>query len=153
MFNSHAHPNTPIGICSAAHAAHAIASTRSSCRPSRHVQIGLAQGQGAGWDEAHNYFLHLLDQRTLLKPPSIAELLDWLRALDRMGINWSKPLPRSQPSSEADGPLRVTRPGHVESQPYASCEGASIQADAHAGTRAGPRPRMECTAKGSIVEP
>jgi hypothetical protein len=31
----YAHPSTPIGACSAAQAAHAIASTRSSCRPSR----------------------------------------------------------------------------------------------------------------------
>jgi hypothetical protein len=35
--STHAHPSMPIGAFSAAHAAHAIASTRSSCRPSRHV--------------------------------------------------------------------------------------------------------------------
>lgn len=57
-----------------------------------------AQAQGEGWDEAHGYYLQLLDQRTLLKPPSTAELLDWLRALDRLRVNWSSPLPRRQPA-------------------------------------------------------
>lgn len=54
----------------------------------------LAEAKGEGWDEANGFFLQLLDQRTLLKPPSTAELLDWLNALDRLHVNWSVPLPR-----------------------------------------------------------
>ena len=56
----------------------------------------LADAAGSGWDEANSFFFSLLDERSLQKPPSTAELLDWLRALDQLKLDWAQRLPRQR---------------------------------------------------------